>query len=69
LDLRLVALLQDLSKKFRTLWQKEIVENAIVICRRGWRRKDKIVKETMDKEVMRQMWEDYKERKVQSKEG
>lgn len=63
-----MALLQDLSKKSRTLRQKEGVENAIVIRRRDWRRKNKSVEESLDKEVMRQMWEYYKERKDRTKE-
>jgi hypothetical protein len=50
LDLGLVKLLQDLSKKFRTLCQKERADNAI--GRRGWRTKDKIVEETVNKKVM-----------------
>jgi hypothetical protein len=32
--------------------QDILPDSAIVMCRRGWRRKDKIVKDTVDKEVM-----------------
>lgn len=69
MDLGLVALLQDLCKRFETFCQKERVEDAVGIGKRGWQRNSKIVKETVDKWVMRKMWEDYKERKNRNKEG